>query len=191
MTTFLFLSVVLGAGLFFLGIWMVYRIQLKEEVPPGSGIYTQFFYKRKVIVAMALATSLGGFFGIWATAANNITVVNSTSVEILNSSPGKMTVELSIHKQRGCKLSSLTVHSVRHAGSSDVSFPESPTILKETSEGYSPDFVVVEINRDDSFTIKSVDFSAAYDCPFGFQISSKIASLVPDPSFNSVLLPAP
>lgn len=183
--TLLLLALILGVSLFIFGIWMMFHLQSsgqedRRDCSKTCLIYR--LYKKKLYSAIAI--SVLGFTTVWSVAAASVNVVHTTFMEVMDTSPGRLVVELGIFKQRGCKLSNLLIKSVHSENHADYSIMDSPTLVSNSAEGYSPDFVIIEVNRDDDFTVKRIDFSATYSCPFGFEVTSHVGSLVPDPSFN-------
>lgn len=180
--TLLVSSLVIGIFLFLLGIWLMFATQQREEAALGVDFTKCVLYRKKIYAAIALA--IMGFFSVWIVAATHVNVVHSAAVEVLDSVPGRMVVGLGIQKQRGCKLESLTIKSLRYPGQVEVSTLAPPALISNMADGYSPDFLIIELNRDDTFTIRRVEFSATYSCPFGLEVYSQVGSLTPDQYFN-------
>ncbi len=180
--TFLLLALLVGIGLFMFGIWMMFHLQAKDQSVSSMISKKCILYRKKLYTAICL--SIAGFTMVWSVAAASVNVVHTTFMEVLDSSPGRLVVELGIFKQRGCKLTSLLIKSVHSENYIDYAVLDSPALITNSAEGYSPDFIIVEVNRDNDFVVKRVDFSATYQCPFGFEVTSHVGSLIPDTVFN-------
>lgn len=180
--TLLLLALLAGVGLFVFGIWSMFHLQMLERTALKDCARKCAPYRNKLYTAIAI--SVLGFTVVWTVAAVSVNVVHTTFMEVLDSSPGKLVVELGIFKQRGCKLNSLTIKSVHNESHSDLFLLDNPSLVTNSAEGYSPDFIIVEVERIDEFVVKRIDFSATYHCPFGFEVTSHVGSLIPDSTFN-------
>lgn len=185
-------------GIFLFGIWVIYNSHksiddLRKYLPSNCPLYDT--YKKRV----AIFLSLLGFLGMWGSAASVVTVVDSAALEILASSPGRMTVEIEVYKQRGCTLSSIKTESITYSGKVKTFIKENPELLvnapeifisgtqellSNSAKGYDPDFVILELVKEEGYAVHQVEFTAYYSCPFGFEVESPIGSLTPEASFN-------
>jgi len=180
--TILLLALIFGVGLFVFGIWMMFHLQISEQTTLQERPKKCILYRKKLYSAIAI--SVMGFTTVWSVAAASVNVVHTTFMEVMDVAPGRLVVELGIFKQRGCKLNSLLIKSVHSESHADYAIMDSPALVTNSAEGYSPDFIIIEVNRDDEFVVKRIDFTATYSCPFGFEVTSHVGSLIPDPSFN-------